>query len=85
MCVLGPSLCRGGEGVVGEVQPADTEVCVFPNEIYRAPDVHGYEDVCLRFRGVRPAPCQSHGGVLFYCRSPPSSTLHHHSEVAPLT
>lgn len=29
---------------------ADTEVCVFPNEIYRAPDVPSYEDVCQRLR-----------------------------------
>lgn len=62
-------------GAVSEVRPADTEVCVFYNEIYRAPDVPGYEDVCRRFRRVRPAPCQCHSGVLFYCLSPPT----HHS------
>ncbi len=67
-------------GAVSEVQPADTEVCVFSNEIYGAPDVPSYEDVCQRFRRVRPAPCQSHSGVLFYCLSTPlklpTTTIH---------
>lgn len=65
-------------GEVNEVQPADTEVCVFSNEIYWAPDVPSYEDVCRRFRRVRPAPCQSRSGVLFYCllpSSPPPNTI----------
>jgi len=56
------------------VQPADTVVCVFSNEIYWAPDVPGYEDVCPRFKRVRPAPCQSHSGLLFYCLLPPLYT-----------
>lgn len=44
--------------MVGGGGTADTEVCVFPNEIYRAPDVPSYEDVCWRLRRGRPAPCQ---------------------------
>lgn len=34
-------------GAVSGVQLADTEVCVSSNEIYWAPDVPSYEDVCL--------------------------------------
>lgn len=52
------------------MQPTDTEPCFLSNEIYPAPDVSGYDDVCQRFSRVRPSPCQSPGEVLFYCLTP---------------
>lgn len=51
---------------VNQVQPADTKVCVFSNEIYWAPDVPGYEDLCPRFGKVKHAPSHNHRGVHFY-------------------
>lgn len=41
MCVHVGAQCMQ-KGAVSEVQPADTGVCVFSNEIYWAPDVPSY-------------------------------------------